>query len=320
MTFSSVRRIAAAAAVGVAAAGCGRHADDGRLTLGFSQEGAESGWRAANTLSIHDAAAPAGVDLHFTDSQGVQQRQLDALDAFLQQRLDVVAVSPMEAHGWEPILRKFKAAGVPVICSDRTVEVSDPSLQPIFVGSDLKLEGRRAGEWLAKRTNGTCRIVQLEGNRGASATVDRTDGFAAAVAAHPGMTIAVSRNADWSRAGGKAAMEAILKSPEGAGVTAVYAENDDMAVGAIQALDAAGRKPGRDVVLISVDAGRDALQAVIDGTLNCTIECNPLLGPAIMETAKKLHAGQPVPARVISDEPLFDDPARARAVIGTRKY
>ena len=311
-----------AAVAAALAAGCGKHdaGGDGKLSLGFSQEGAESGWRAANTLSINEAAGPANVDLHFTDSQGVQQKQLDALDAFLQQRLDVVALSPMEAHGWDPILRKLKAANIPVICSDRTVVVSDPSLQPVFVGSDLREEGRRAGEWLVRKTNGTAKIVELEGNRGASVTADRTDGFKAGLAGHPGMQIIDTRTANFSRAEGKQVMETVLHSPEGRGVTAVYAENDDMALGAIQALADAGRKPGTDVVVISIDGIRDALQAIIAGQLNCSIECNPLLGPTIMETAKKLHAGQAVPPRVISQEALFDDPEQVRQVIGSRKY
>jgi simple sugar transport system substrate-binding protein len=134
------------------------------------------------------------------------------------------------------------------------------------------------------------------------------------------MRIVVSRNADFQRDKGKSVMEAILKSPEGAGVTAVYAENDDMALGAIQALEEAGKKPGTEVILVSVDAIREGLQAIIDGKLNCAIECNPLLGPAIMDTAKKLKAGEAVPPQIISKEELFDDPAQVKAIIGSRKY
>ncbi len=304
------------------ASGCGKKNDGaaGDLSVGFSQLGAESNWRTANTLSIQQAATDAGVDLHFSDSQGIQQRQLDALDAFLQQRLDVVALAPKEELGWDGILAKLKAAHIPVIVSDRDVKVKDPTLQPIFIGSDLKEEGRRAGEWLAKKTNGTCNIVQLEGNVGGSATVDRTNGFAAAIAGYPGMKIVVSRNADFKRDKGKSVMEAILKSPEGKGVQAVYAENDDMALGAIQALEEAGRKPGTEVILVTIDAIREGLQAIIDGKLNCAIECNPLLGPAIMDTARKLKAGETVPPRIISHEALFDDPAQVKAVIASRKY
>jgi ABC-type sugar transport system substrate-binding protein len=311
--------------------GCGKKADDTTddrgattrgtdLSVGFSQEGAESGWRAANTLSIRQAAADAGVELHFTDSLGDTQKQLAALDVFLQQRLDVVAFSPKEATGWEPTLRKLKAAHIPVIVSDRDVTVSDPSLQPVFIGSDLKEEGRRAGAWLARKTAGHCDIVELEGNIGASVTTDRTNGFREAIAGQPNMRIIASRNADFSRAKGKEVMEAILKSPEGHGVTAVYAENDDMALGAVQALEEAGKKPGTEVVIVCIDAVRDGLQAIIDGKVNCAIECTPLLGPAIMDAARKLKAGEPVPARIISDEALFDDPAQVRAVIGSRKY
>ncbi len=307
------------AGLSVAGRGAGSARAD-QLALGFSQEGAESGWRAANTLSIQQAAKDAGVDLKFSDSQGLQQNQLKALDAFAQQQVDVVALSPKEESGWEPILKKLKAAQIPVICSDRNVKVSDPSLQPTFIGSDLKEEGKRAGAWLAKRTGGTCNVVRLEGNVGGSATLDRTHGFDEAIAAFPGMKLVASKPADFQRDKGKSVMEAILKSPEGANVNAVFAENDDMALGAIQAIEEAGKKPGTDVVVVSIDGIRDALQSIIDGKLSCTIECNPLLGPAIMETAKKLKAGEAVPARVISVEALFDDPAQVKAVIGSRKY
>ena len=325
--------ISAAAAVGLSAAllvgGCGKKdqgttptatGGSGTLRLGFAQEGAESGWRAANTKSIRDAATAAGVDLKFTDSQGQVQKQVQALDTFLQQRLDVVALSPKEETGWDPVLKRLKAAGVPVIVSDRNVKVADPALQPIYIGSDLKEEGRRVGEWLAKKTNGKCNIVQLEGNIGGSATLDRTAGFAEAIAKFPGMKIVVSRNADFARELGKQRMEAILKSPEGQNVDAVYAENDDMALGAVQALEQAGKRPGKDVIICAVDAIKDGLQAIVDGKINCLVECNPLLGPTIMETAKKLKAGETVPARIISKEALFDDPEQVKAILNTRQY
>ena len=318
-TTLTAAAVVAAATLTTMLPGCGNKGS-GKLRVGFAQEGNESGWRAANTASIREAEGPAGVELKFTDSQGQVADQVKAIQTFIQQRLDVVAFSPKEETGWDPVLRELKENHVPVICSDRNVKVSDPSLQPIYIGSDLKEEGRRAGEWLAKKMNGRAKIVQLEGNIGGSATLDRTAGFAEAIKAYPEMKIIVSRNADFARDKGKSVMESILKSDEGKPVDAVYAENDDMALGAIQALEQAGRKPGHDVTIVAVDAIKDGLQAVIDGKLNCTIECNPLLGPTIMETAKKLHAGQTVPARIISVEQLFDDPAKVKEVIGSRKY
>jgi ABC-type sugar transport system substrate-binding protein len=302
----------------LAVPGCGKRTH--ALTVGFSQEGAESDWRAANTASIRKAAADAGVELKFTDSQEQVQSQIRALDTFAQQRLDVVAFSPQAELGWEPVLQRLREANIPVIVSDRNVKVSDPSLQPIFIGSDLRQEGRRAGAWLAGHTKGRCRVVILEGNAGSTPTLDRTGGFEEAIKPFPGITVVERRNGDFKRALGKERMETILKSPEGRDLTALYAENDDMAIGAIQALEAAGKRPGKDVLVISIDAGRDALQLLIDGKLNCSIECNPLLGPAIMDAARRLHNHEAVPARVITDEALFDDPEQVRKIIGARQY
>ena len=320
-----------AAAVASTLAGCGKKtggddADKGGgggslLKVGFAQEGAESDWRTANTKSIREAGTKAnGVELSFTDSQGDVQQQVKALDSFVLKQLDVVAFSPKEEKGWDPVLKRLKAAGIPVIVSDRDVVVADPALQPVYIGSDLKLEGHRAGDWLAAKTDGQCKIVILEGNVGGTATIDRTNGFTDAIKAHPGMTVIDTRNADFDADKAKDRMGAILKSPEGKGLTAVYAENDEMAVGAIRALTEAGFKPGKDVTIVSVDGTKQGLQAIVAGTLNCTIECNPLLGPAIMDTAKKLHAGQKVPPRIISDEQLFDDPAKVAALLPSRKY
>ena len=303
--------LALAAAAGTARA---------QLKVGFSQEGAESGWRAANTASIKQAADDAGVQLKFTDSQGKVQDQIKALDTFLQQRLDVVALSPKEESGWDPILKRLKRAHIPVICSDRNVKVSDPSLQPTFIGSDFVAEGHRAGDWLVKKTGGKADVVILLGSLGSTPELDRLSGFMDAVKGSPDVKVLVQREGKFERGLGKQVMEAVLKSPEGAGVTAVYAENDDMALGAIQALEEAGKKPGSDVVVVSVDGIKDALQAIVDGKLNCTIECNPLLGPAIMEAAKKLKAGDTLPARIISKEELFDDPAKVKEIINGRKY
>ena len=329
--MSTVRHVMLMAA-GLAAAalvpfGCGKSGGGGtpagggaKVRVGFAQEGNESAWRKANTESIQAAAAKdaATIDLKFNDSSGQMQQQIQALDTFLQQRMDVVAFSPKEEKGWDPVLKRLKAANIPVICSDRNVKAGDPSLQPIYIGSDLKDEGRRAGEWLVKRTGGTAQIVILEGNQGGTATIDRTEGFLAGIAGHDGMKVIETRNADFQRRDGKSVMESILKGDAGKRVTALYAENDDMALGAIQALEQAGRRPGTDVVIISVDAIADGLKAVADGKLNATVECNPLLGPALMDAARKLKAGQPVPARIISVEALIDDPATAKKMYDQR--
>ena len=276
-----------------------------KLTVGFSQIGAESSWRTAETNSIRSEGEARGVDLKFSDAQQKQENQIKSLRTFVTQGVDAIILAPVVKTGWEPVLREIKQAKIPVILVDRGVDVSDDSLYTTLIASDFTAEGRMAGEWLAEKTLRRANIAELQGTPGADPAIERNRGFLEAIAKHPEMKITKSQTGDFTRAKGKEVMEAFLKSPEGGQINAVYAHNDEMALGAIQAIEAAGKKPGVDVIVVSIDGVRDAFAAMIDGKLNCTVECNPLLGPQLMEVVKKVKAGQPVERRIVTIEKDF---------------
>lgn len=292
------------------------------LTIGFSQVGAESEWRTANTASIKAAAKQSGINLKFADAQQQQQNQVKAIRSFIAQRVDVIAFSPVVETGWETVLREAKNAKIPVILTDRSVKVSDPSLYASFIGSDFVEEGRRAARWLqeyAKKNPGKqLNIVELQGTTGAAPAIDRKKGFAEVIAGNPKMKIIRSQTADFTRAKGKEVMEAFLKS-EGKNINVLYAHNDDMAIGAIQAIEEAGLKPGKDIVIVSIDGVRGAFEAMMQGKLNATIECNPLLGPILMQTAQAVAAGKPVAQRITVTEGVFPAEVAAKE-FPNRKY
>jgi simple sugar transport system substrate-binding protein len=286
--------------------------------VGFSQIGAESTWRTAETDSIKSEAQKRGVDLRFVDAQGKQENQIKALRAFVAQHVQAIILAPVVETGWEPVLKEVKAAKIPVILVDRGIDVKDDSLYATLIASDFVAEGRMAGDWLAKKTNGKANIVELQGTPGAAPANDRKKGFAEAIASHPDMKIIKSQTGNFSRNDGKATMEAFLKS-EGKNINAVYAHNDDMALGAIQAIEEAGMKPGTDIIVVSIDGVHDAFQAMVDGKLNCTVECNPLLGPAAFDAVDAVTSGKEVPKKTIVKDELFEQD-KAKEVIGSRKY
>jgi len=289
------------------------------LVVGFSQIGAESDWRTANTKSIKEEATKRGIDLRFSDAQQKQENQVKALRSFISQQVDVIAFSPVVETGWEPVLKEIKDAGIPVVLTDRAVKVSDDSLFVTFIGSDFVEEGRMAAEWLAKETSGKATIAELVGTPGSAPAIDRKKGFEEVLAKRPGMKIVKSQSGDFTRAKGKEVMEAFLKSPDGKQITALYAHNDDMAIGAIQAIEEAGLKPGKDILIVSIDAVRSAFEAMIAGKLNCTVECNPLLGPYLFDAAEAIAAGKTLPKRTVVKDGVFPQ-ATAKDVISTRNY
>jgi simple sugar transport system substrate-binding protein len=292
------------------------------LTIGFSQVGAESEWRTANTASIKAAAKASGINLKFADAQQRQENQVKAIRSFIAQRVDVIAFSPVVESGWDTVLREAKNAKIPVILTDRAVNVADKSLYVSFIGSDFVEEGRRAGRWLLEyaKKNGDkpLNIVELQGTVGSAPATDRKKGFAEAIAANPKMKILRSQTGDFTRAKGKEVMEAFLKS-EGKNINVLYAHNDDMAIGAIQAIEEAGLKPGKDIVIVSIDGVRGAFEAMMQGKLNATVECNPLLGPTLMQTAQAVVAGKPVPQRITVTEGVFPAEVAAKE-FPNRKY
>ncbi len=319
--MSRVHRSAALAAIVLIAGGCGSRARSGGLVVGFSQVGAESGWRTANTRSIKGEADRRGVTLKFSDAQGDQENQIRAIRSFIQQKVDVIAFSPKTEDGWQAVLEEAKQAHIPVILTDRAVNVQDTSLYVTFIGSDFVEEGRRAAACLARATGGKARIAELQGTPGSAPALDRKKGFEAALAAEfPGLTIIKSQSGNFERARGKEVFEAFLRSPEGASITALYAHNDDMALGAIQAIEAAGKKPGTDIVIVSVDGVHDAFQAMLDGKLACSVECNPLLGPQLFDLIERLKRGEPVPKRIITKEGVYERSQVTRETLAARQY
>ena len=289
-----------------------------KLTVGFSQIGAESAWRTAETESIRSEAEKRGVELKFTDAQGSQEKQVQALKSFVTQGVDAIILAPKTENGWEPVLREIKRANIPVILVDRGVNAPE-ELYTTLIASDFVQEGRMAGEWLAKHKDGKANIAELQGSTGAAPAIDRKKGFQEAIGKYPGMKIIMTQSGDFSRAGGKQVMEAFLKSPQGSQIDTVYAHNDDMALGAIQAIEEAGRKPGKDITVVSIDAVRGAFEAMIAGKLNCTVECNPLLGPAAFDAAEKAVAGQTLPKKTIVQDQIFTQ-EQAKDAIASRKY
>lgn len=289
-----------------------------KYTLGFSQIGAESGWRTANTESIQSEAKARGVDLKFADAQQKQENQIKAIKSFIAQGVDVIAFSPVVETGWGPVLEEAKRANIPVIVSDRRPDVKD-DLYVTFIGSDFIEEGKRAADWLAKKTGGKAVIAELTGTTGSAPANDRKKGFMDELAKYPGMKVVFTQTGDFTRANGKQVMEALLKSDQGKTITALYAHNDDMALGAIQAIEEAGKKPGKDIIIVSIDGVHDAFEAMAAGKLNCTVECNPLLGPAIFDAAEKILAGEKLPKRIVQQEGVFDETVAAKE-LPNRKY
>jgi ABC-type sugar transport system substrate-binding protein len=278
------------------------------LTIGFSQVGAESEWRTANTASIKESAKKEGVNLKFADAQQKQENQVKAIRSFIAQKVDVIAFSPVVESGWETVLREAKAAKIPVILTDRAVNVTDKSLYVTFIGSDFVEEGRNAARWLlqhaAKNPGKTYNIVELQGTVGSAPAIDRKAGFAEIIKGKQGMNIIRSQTGDFTRAKGKEVMEAFLKA-QGKDINVLYAHNDDMAIGAIQAIEEAGMKPGKDILVISIDGVKGAFEAMMAGKMNVTIECNPQLGPQLMQAARDVVAGKALPKRITTVEGIF---------------
>lgn len=288
------------------------------IAVGFVQTGAESAWRAANTNSVKSEAEKRGIKLDFISGEGDVDKQRAAMNTLISQGVDVIILDPLQNFGWDPILKQAKAANIPVIIADRAID-SPPDLYVCFIGSNFDEEGQRVGEWLAKHTDGKAKIVEIEGQTGSAAAVDRKKGFEEAIAKYPDMKVIASKSGEFDKAKGKDVMEAFLKNPDLKDMTVVFAHNDDMALGAIQAIKEAGKKPGKDIMVVSVDGEKAMVQAIADGDANCTVECKPLLGPALFDAAEKVAKGESVPKTTYSKEELFDQ-SNAKEAVASRQY
>jgi galactofuranose transport system substrate-binding protein len=287
------------------------------LVVGFAQIGAESEWRTADTDSIKQEADRLGVELKFMDAQQKQENQILALRTFIAEKVDVIGISPVVETGYEEVFQEAKDAGIPIILVDRSAIVSSDQYVSLL-GSDFLEEGRKAARVMVGLTNANANIVELVGTLDSAPANGRYKGFREVLAGYPNMQIIDSESGDFTRARGLEVMRSFLQR-HGSAITAVFAHNDDMALGAIQAIEEYGLRPGVDIKIVSVDATRGAFEAMIAGKLNATVECNPLLGPQFFELALKVVNGEKVPKRVFSIEGIFfpDDAAK---ILPTRKY
>jgi len=298
--------------------------DKDLIVVGFSQVGAESDWRMANTKSFQSTFTEEnGYKLLFDDAQQKQENQIKAIRNFIQQDVDYIVVAPVVETGWETVLGEAKEAGIPVIIVDRMINVSDDSLFTCWVGSNFKQEGYDAADWLAEylekqgRSDETINIVTLQGTIGSSAQIGRTEGFAEKMKEHPNWVMLDRQTGEFTQSKGQEVMESFLKSYDD--IDVVIAENDNMAFGAIDAIKAAGKVPGKDIIIVSFDAVKAAFEAMIAGDLNVSVECNPLHGPRVAEIIQKLERGEKVEKLQYVEEGVY--PAETAAeLIDTREY
>ncbi|WP_027085945.1 ABC transporter substrate-binding protein [Cohnella panacarvi] len=291
------------------------------LVLGFSQLGTESDWRLANTESIKEAAKEAGVELRFENAEQSQQKQIAAIRSFIEQKVDVIAIAPVIQSGWEPILKEAKAAGIPVIISDRSIDVADSSLFVTFIGADFYEEGRKAGKYLLDKTRdmtGTIGIAELKGTEGSAPSIERGKGFRDTIEGNSNFVYLESDYADFTFEQGKETMRRFLRE-KGKEIRVLFAHNDDMALGAIEAIEEYGLRPGKDIVIISVDGTRRALEKLAEGKINLVVECNPLLGPNLIQAATEIMQGRMLPKRIVPPESVFTE-QMAKREAAKRKY
>ncbi len=295
------------------------------IVVGFSQVGAESDWRNANTRSMQQAlSAENGFRLIIDDAQQKKERQITAIRNFIHQGVDYIVLAPTTEDGWDTVLAEARAAGIPVIIIDRMIYgegggTPDDSLFTSWIGSDFRRQGDAAVQWMEETFGDTpLRIVHLQGNYGSSAQIGRTASLDAGLAANPHWTLAARDSGDFTQAKGQEVVETLLA--QGIEFNVIFSENDNMAYGAIDALKAAGLTPGKDVTIISFDANRTALEMVMAGEISFNVECNPLHGPRVLEVILQLERGETPPKFTFVEESAFDADALTREIIDGRGY
>ncbi|AGT10157.1 galactofuranose ABC transporter, galactofuranose-binding protein YtfQ [Paracoccus aminophilus] len=289
--------------------------------IGFSQIGSESGWRAAETTLTQNEAKARGIDLKFADAQQKQENQIKAVRGFIAQGVDGILIAPVVSTGWDDVLAEAKEANIPVVLLDRQIEAPD-DLYLTAVTSDQVHEGRVAGDWLVKDVGDKpCKVVELQGTTGSSPAINRKKGFEEAIAGHGNLSIARSQTGDFTRTKGKEVMESFIKAENGGkDICAVYAHNDDMAVGAIQAIKEAGLKPGSDIRVVSIDGVPDIFLAMAAGEANATVELTPnMAGPAYDALAAYLKDGTQPAKWIQTESKLFTQADDPKAVYETKK-
>lgn len=320
--------VAVMGALALFAAGCGSSdsSSDGNgsasgdtIKVGFAQTGSESGWRSANTESMKEAFSEEnGFELVFNAADNDPAAQISAVRSFISQGVDAIVIAPIVEDGWDDVLQEAADADIPVILEDRTVTSSD-DLYESWVGLDFKKEGVTAGEWAAAEFGSEpTKMVVLEGTTGSAPANDRAEGFDEAIA-DTAIEKIDSQTGEFTRDGGKTVMEGFLQKYGVDGIDLVYAHNDDMALGAIEAIEAAGGVPGEDIKIVSIDAVKDGMQALVDGKINFIVECNPLLGELAAGLVKDVLAGTDVEKTVYVEDQSFTQ-EQAAEVIDSRAY
>jgi simple sugar transport system substrate-binding protein len=271
-----------------------------QTTVGFSQVGSESGWRTSFSEAVKAEAKQRGIDLKFADAQQKQENQIKAVRSFIAQGVDAIIIAPVVETGWKPVLKEAKRAKIPVVIVDRNIKVDDDSLFLTRIASDFSEEGRKIGQWLMDKTQGNCDIAELQGTVGATAAIDRAAGFNQVIANYPNAKIVRSQTGEFTRAKGKEVMEGFLKAQNGQPLCAVWSHNDEMALGAVQAIKEAGLKPGKDILIVSVDGVPDYFKAMADGDVNATVELSPYLGGPAFDAIDAYLKGNKDQAKLIS--------------------
>ncbi|MCR6497949.1 ABC transporter substrate-binding protein [Shinella sp. CPCC 101442] len=299
--------IGALAVAGVAIAEVPKLAQKDTYKVGFAQTESNNPWRIAQTNSMKAEAEKLGYQLVYTDAAGSAAKQVADVNSMIAQGVDVIFLAPREEKPLIPAVMAAKKAGIPVILLDRSV---DPSLAKAgedyltFIGSNFVEEGKRVAEWLAKNANGKSKIIELEGTTGSSPANDRKKGFDEAIQAAGGFEIVASQTGDFARDKGRQVAEALLQAHPDADI--IYAHNDEMAMGAIAALEAAGKVPGKDVLVLSIDGGKEAVQAVVDGKIAAVVECNPRFGPKAFETMQRYAKGEAIEPTLVNEDKFYD--------------
>ena len=294
-------------------AGCTKGSNqesDSSLILGFSQIGSESAWRIGNTKDIEDQAANYGVNLMFENANQKQENQIAAIRRFIAYKVDVIAFSPIVEEGWDNVLTEAKDAGIPVILVDRDISTQKEGLTTCLIGADFYNEGVMAGEYLIRKADSLglehVNIVEITGTENSTPMRQRQAGFADAIANDSRMTILESIDGDFLKSRGAECMRYLLDT-YGDSIDVIYSHNDEMTLGALPEIEKAGFAPGKDIIIISIDGGQEAIDVLKEGRINCVVECTPKLGKEVMETAIKLKAGEEVNEVIHPVEQVFSD-------------
>lgn len=281
------------------------------VVVGFSQLGAESSWRIANTESMEKAAKEAGFGLMMENANQKQEKQIDAIRSFIAYQVDVIVFSPIVENGWDNVLNEAKKAGIPVILMDRMIETPDESLYASYVGADFYAEGKKAGEYLIRKADALgldhLNIAEICGTKDSTPMRDRKAGFMDAIAGDSRFTVIASVDGDFLRSKGEECALDLLNRFGKDGIDVIYSHNDSMTLGVLDILEQKGIQPGKDILLITVDGEKEAVDALKNGKINCVVQCTPKLGPAAMALVKSLTSGQKVSKVTHPEEGVFTD-------------